>query len=169
MAGVAARAPSPELACHDSIISIDTCLARCVVAKVQVALPSPAGEDVLYTDFLTLLKLDGAWRVIAKIYTSVPLSQRWYTEPLPFDYPAMVSDPVAGVLDYYKGGHLSQPEILAENFHERARLCFSDADEKLVNWSQPVRTTPFLRHFYVQKRSICQDRLGTNTRKRCKK
>jgi hypothetical protein len=136
LAGVQARSPSPELACHDQIISIDTCLSRCAVAKVQVALSSPAGEDVLYTDFLVLLKLDGAWRVISKIYTSVPLSQRWFTESLPFDYSRMVSDPIAGVLEYYKGGRLSQPEIMAESFHERARLCFSDSDEKLVKWSQ---------------------------------
>ena len=136
MAGVEARSPSPELACHDQIVSIDTCLSRCAVAKVQVALPSPAGEAVLYTDFLVLLKLDGAWRVISKIYTSVPLSQRWFTEPQPFNYSNMASDPIAGVLEYYKGGHLSQPEIMAENFHERARLCFSDADERLVKWSQ---------------------------------
>ena len=29
-----------------------------------------------------------------------------------------------------------------------------------------VRKTPFLSHFYAKKRSICQDRLGTNIEKK---
>jgi hypothetical protein len=64
LAGAAAREPSPTMACHDKIISIDSCLSRCCAAKVQVALPTPAG-DVLFTDFLVLLKLGGSWKVIS--------------------------------------------------------------------------------------------------------
>ena len=49
---------------------------------------------------------------------------------------ATLADPISGVLEYYRGGHLSQPDIMAENFHERARLCFSDGAGALVMWSR---------------------------------
>eukprot|EP00931_Biecheleriopsis_adriatica_P122561 TRINITY_DN97565_c0_g1_i1.p1 TRINITY_DN97565_c0_g1~~TRINITY_DN97565_c0_g1_i1.p1 ORF type:complete len:298 (+),score=79.61 TRINITY_DN97565_c0_g1_i1:30-896(+) len=140
-AGVATRGNSEHLAEFDRIEKIDFVSERCAAAKVQIALPAspasptPTFTDVLYTDFLVLLRLDGKWQIISKIFSAVPLTQSSYHEA--YDALAFAcADPVRGVLEYYRGGHLSQTETMSENFHELARLCFSDADEKLVCWSR---------------------------------
>ncbi|CAJ1358035.1 unnamed protein product [Effrenium voratum] len=138
---VAAREPSQHLAEHDAIIRLDFASPRCCAAKVQIALsaaknsPTPSFTDVLYTDFLVLLRLGGRWQIISKVFASVPLSEPSYEEP----YDALaysVAEPVRGVQDYFRGGHLGCPEILGQNFHANARLCFSNEEEKLVRWSQ---------------------------------
>ena len=75
----AARPPTPELAAHDRIISIDSCLTNCAVAKVQVALNKPAaGGELLYTDFLVLLRIGGKWQMISKVYSDTPLAKQGY-------------------------------------------------------------------------------------------
>ena len=51
----------------DRILSIDQSGPEAAVAKVQIAL-----GDQLYTDFLNLLKLDGRWQIISKVYTGEP-------------------------------------------------------------------------------------------------
>ncbi|CAL1166727.1 unnamed protein product [Cladocopium goreaui] len=139
--GVAKRKTSEELEEHDRIIRLDFASPRCCAAKVQIALPAaptsptPSLTEVLYTDFLILLRLKGRWQIISKVFSAVPLSQLWYTEP--YDTLAFAaSDPVRGVLEYFRGGHLSRPDILSQNFHEVARLCFSNAEEELVCWSR---------------------------------
>lgn len=48
----------------DRILSIDQSGPEASIAKVQIAL-----GDQLYTDFLNLLKLDGRWQIISKVYT----------------------------------------------------------------------------------------------------
>lgn len=48
----------------DRILSIDQSGPEAAIAKVQIAL-----GDQLYTDFLNLLKLDGRWQIISKVYT----------------------------------------------------------------------------------------------------
>eukprot|EP00427_Karlodinium_veneficum_P041580 CAMPEP_0169262322 /NCGR_PEP_ID=MMETSP1016-20121227/43644_1 /TAXON_ID=342587 /ORGANISM="Karlodinium micrum, Strain CCMP2283" /LENGTH=281 /DNA_ID=CAMNT_0009344837 /DNA_START=9 /DNA_END=852 /DNA_ORIENTATION=- len=127
-AGVAARGNSDK---------IDIASTRCAVAKVQIALPAsptsptPSFTDVLYTDFLVLLRLGGEWKIISKVFSAVPLPQSSYHEP--YDSLGFTcAEPVRGVLEYYRGGHLSQTEIMSENFHEVARLCYADVAEHLV-------------------------------------
>jgi hypothetical protein len=134
-AGVDARAPSPDLAAHDRIISIDSLRRNCAAAKVQVALPSASG-DVLFTDFLVLLHLEGRWLVISKVYSSVPLAQQWYLEPPADPTHSNETNPVSGVGMYIVGGHQSKPDVMAENFHPSARLCFADEGEQLVIWNR---------------------------------
>lgn len=51
----------------DRILSIDQSGPEAAIAKVQIAL-----GDQLYTDFLNLLKLDGRWQIISKVYTGEP-------------------------------------------------------------------------------------------------
>ncbi len=51
----------------DRILSIDQSGPEAAIAKVQIAL-----GDQLYTDFLNLLKLDGRWRIVSKVYTGEP-------------------------------------------------------------------------------------------------
>ena len=51
----------------DRILSIDQSGPEAAIARVQIAL-----GDQLYTDFLNLLKLDGRWQIISKVYTGEP-------------------------------------------------------------------------------------------------
>lgn len=51
----------------DRLLSIDQSGPEAAIAKVQIAL-----GDQLYTDFLNLLKLDGRWQIISKVYTGEP-------------------------------------------------------------------------------------------------
>ena len=51
----------------DRILSIDQSGPEAAIAKVQIAL-----GDNLYTDYLNLLKLDGRWQIISKVFTAAP-------------------------------------------------------------------------------------------------
>ena len=51
----------------DGILSIDQSGPEAALAKVRIAL-----GDRLYTDFLNLLRLDGRWRIVSKVYTGEP-------------------------------------------------------------------------------------------------
>lgn len=57
-----------------AIISIDQSGPGCAFAKVMICL-----GDNRYTDYLTLLKLDGRWQVVGKTFTGV---KRPGVEPL---------------------------------------------------------------------------------------
>ena len=48
---------------HDRIISIDMSDETTALAKVNCAVPPR-----FFTDYLTLLKLDGGWRIVAKAF-----------------------------------------------------------------------------------------------------
>ena len=52
---------------EDGILTIDQSGPECVFAKVMIAL----GEN-RYTDYLTLLKLDGCWQIVGKTFTGEP-------------------------------------------------------------------------------------------------
>ncbi len=70
-ARVAAR-PSPASKAerrHDRILSIDKSGPESALAKVQIAI-----APKLYTDHLSMLKLDGRWQIISKTFTHVPLN-----------------------------------------------------------------------------------------------
>lgn len=51
----------------DAILSIDKSGPGSALAKVQLAIGSR-----LFTDYLSLLKIDGRWQIIAKVFTFVP-------------------------------------------------------------------------------------------------
>ena len=53
---------------QDRIFSIDVFGPEAALAKVQIAY-----GDKLYTDYLTLLQIDGRWQIISKTYTYVLL------------------------------------------------------------------------------------------------
>ncbi len=48
---------------HDRIVAIDFADANTALAKVECALPPR-----YFVDFLTLLKIDGAWKIVGKTY-----------------------------------------------------------------------------------------------------
>ena len=54
---------------EDRILTIDRSGPEAALAKVQLAI----GEK-LFTDYLTLLKIDGRWQIISKTYTYVPVA-----------------------------------------------------------------------------------------------
>jgi hypothetical protein len=54
---------------EDRILSIDRSGPEAALVKVQLAI----GEK-LFTDYLTLLKIDGRWQIISKTYTYVPIA-----------------------------------------------------------------------------------------------
>ena len=53
---------------HDRILSIDKSGPESALAKVQIAI-----APKLYTDYLSMLNLDGRWQIISKTFTHVPL------------------------------------------------------------------------------------------------
>ncbi|MDP6567741.1 MAG: nuclear transport factor 2 family protein [Alphaproteobacteria bacterium] len=55
---------------RDRILSIDKSGPESALVKVQIAI-----GPKLFTDYLNLLKIDGQWRIIAKIYTYVLLAE----------------------------------------------------------------------------------------------
>ena len=60
--------PSPKsqgLSRHDRIISIDMSDGTTAIAKLNCAVPPR-----YFTDYLTLLKLDGRWQIVSKSFRS---------------------------------------------------------------------------------------------------
>ncbi len=51
---------------HDRILSIDKSGPESALAKVQIAI-----APKLYTDYLSMLRLDGRWQIISKTFTHV--------------------------------------------------------------------------------------------------
>lgn len=51
----------------------------------------------------------GKWQIISKVFSSVPLTELSHEERQD-DLPFAVGEPVRGVLEYYRGGHLSRPD-----------------------------------------------------------
>jgi len=51
---------------EDGILTIDQSAPECAFAKVYICL-----GDRHFTDYLTLLKIDGAWRIIGKTFTGI--------------------------------------------------------------------------------------------------
>jgi len=160
-AGVVARGASNEYAVHDRIVSIEFLGRACASAKVQIALPpapespTPTTTAVLYTDFLTLLRDDsidgGAWRVIAKIYSSAPLDDA----DVRADgvTPADFSDVTRAVDGYCRSNRRCDGEGMARIFHPACCLTYAlpdhlgivvcDADEfcrvrVAGRWEQPA-------------------------------
>ncbi len=53
----------------DRVLSIDKSGPEAALAKVQIAI-----GPRLYTDYLNLLRIDGRWQIISKIYSHVPIA-----------------------------------------------------------------------------------------------
>ena len=53
---------------YDRIISIDISASETALAKVQIAF-----GDRFFTDYLSLLKIDGRWQIISKTFTYILL------------------------------------------------------------------------------------------------
>eukprot|EP00746_Dinoflagellata_sp_MGD_P165225 gnl/MRDRNA2_/MRDRNA2_94373_c0_seq1.p1 gnl/MRDRNA2_/MRDRNA2_94373_c0~~gnl/MRDRNA2_/MRDRNA2_94373_c0_seq1.p1 ORF type:complete len:347 (-),score=65.96 gnl/MRDRNA2_/MRDRNA2_94373_c0_seq1:304-1344(-) len=145
-AGVCARTPSntPHYTMHDRVLSVmalDDCTAA---VKVQVALPpvpnapTPTFTDMLYTDFLVLLKeKELGWRIISKIFCAAPLG-----DPIvahsghpavakkldPSDFQAATEALWKG---YFAAGRACNAKHMASVFHPASNLTYVE-DGKLT-------------------------------------
>ncbi len=54
---------------QDRILSIDKSGAESALVRLQIAI-----GPKLFTDYLSLLRLDGRWQIISKTYTYVPIA-----------------------------------------------------------------------------------------------
>jgi hypothetical protein len=52
----------------DRVLSIDRSGPEAALAKVEIAI-----GPRLFTDYLNLLRIDGRWQIVSKIYTYVPI------------------------------------------------------------------------------------------------
>ena len=70
-ARVAARTPPAETRQkrQDRILAIDKSGPEAALVKLQIVIGAK-----LFTDYLSLLEIDGAWRIISKTYTYVPIA-----------------------------------------------------------------------------------------------
>ena len=70
-ARVAARTPpaAANQKRRDRVLSIDKSGPEAALAKVQIAI-----GPKLFTDYLNLLRIDGRWQIVAKIYSHVPIA-----------------------------------------------------------------------------------------------
>lgn len=69
---IVASRPSPASQGHartDRIVSLEFAGPVTVFAKVECSIPPKA-----FVDFLTLVKLDGAWRIVGKVFHHSPLA-----------------------------------------------------------------------------------------------
>jgi len=60
--------PKPDYPKFDEIISIDVTGENTAVARVRIRV-----KDLIFTDILCFIRLDGRWTIISKLYTGVPV------------------------------------------------------------------------------------------------
>jgi len=60
--------PHPEVPRQDELISLDFIGDHAAVARVSIRV-----ENIIYTDTLNFMYLDGKWGIVSKIYSGVPV------------------------------------------------------------------------------------------------
>lgn len=183
-AGLSARTPSntPEYVKHDrvlSVVALDDCTAA---VKVQVALPAapnaptPTFTDILYTDFLVLLKeKELGWRIISKVFCAAPLGDPTMAHAGhsavakkldPSDFQEATKALWAG---YFAAGRACNGKHMASVFHPAGNLtCVDDGKLLFVDsktflegqpkkWDKPVHV-PY-KHLRTDPRIAAADTL----------
>lgn len=93
------------------------------VASVETVIDYPQNGKKLY-DFLSLIKLDGAWRIVSR--ASYKEHDPFYRQP---NWQASTTDLHAmesAILDYFKGGNRLDAERLGRAMHPQARMMYRD-------------------------------------------
>jgi len=62
-------APRPEYPRQDEILSIDFTGENTAIARVKIRV-----GDILFTDILSFIRLEGKWTIISKLFSGVPVS-----------------------------------------------------------------------------------------------
>ena len=60
----------PGFPIYNEILSIDFTGENAAVARVKVRI-----KDTLFTDILSFLRIEGEWKIIAKVFAGVPANQ----------------------------------------------------------------------------------------------
>ena len=119
----ATKSDDPAILAADKIVSIEFTSPRTCLCKVEIAELNEDGEAVVYTDFLSLARLeDDAWKVVSKIFAPRPLSAPSYTEPTEF---TRTHAEIAEALVHYFHSQASgagSSEVLKKVFHPGALL-----------------------------------------------
>ena len=116
--------PSPEVVvAENKIINIDVLHPNvAAMAQVQISLPPKR-----YTDFLSLLKIDGKWQIINKVFTSVDMTAPAYLEEMPFvESHSEITD---ALTLYFYSLHLSDPELVTQVMHPSSGVYTSESND----------------------------------------
>jgi hypothetical protein len=62
-----AEGPKPEFPRHEEVLSLDYACENTAVARVKVRVGS-----ILFSDILGLIRFDGKWSIISKLYSGAP-------------------------------------------------------------------------------------------------
>ena len=109
----------------DTVHSVQFSSPDTVLAKVQVSL----GESI-YTDFLTLLKLDSGWRIVAKLFNSRHEQLVYSVDTTPIDTSHAELGRVAA--EYVGARRAADAARLAALFHPCCQI-FTERDGELIN------------------------------------
>ena len=114
---------TPEMLAMDKILSMEQTSKNTILCKVQVATPSypmNGGDPVVFTDFLSLIRVQEEWVIASKVFAWVPMGA-------PFDGYGYAEDndmtvahgEIAEQLQYYLKGGSSEPSeaTLRRVFH----------------------------------------------------
>ena len=125
--GALARGRSPELRPHDKVLVLRAFGDTLCVAKVRIALPAaptsptPTFGAVLYTDFVCMLRDGGAWRIIAKVYSSAALDGAERRVD-----PGAFASAARAVWDgYVAANRAADGDAMGRFFHPDCRLTFA--------------------------------------------
>ena len=61
--------PKPDYPRQDEILSIDFTGENSAVARVKIRI-----MNIMFTDILCFLRLNGQWKIISKVYSGVPVN-----------------------------------------------------------------------------------------------
>ena len=125
----ATKSDDPAILAADKIVSLEFTSPRTVLAKVEIAELSQTGEAVIYTDFLSLARLeDDAWKVVSKIFAPRPLGAPSYVEPTELTRThAEIAEALVHYFDAQASGGGSSA-VLKKVFHPTALLRGPDPD-----------------------------------------
>ena len=114
---------TPEIMAMDKILSMEQTSKDTILCKVQVATPSypmNGGEPVVFTDFLSLVRVQGEWIIASKVFAWAPLTAPFegygYAEDVDM---TVAHGEIAEQLQHYLKGGSSEPSeaTLRKVFH----------------------------------------------------
>ena len=112
-----------EMLAMDKILSMEQTSKDTILCKVQVAAPSyplNANEPVVFTDFLSLIRVQGEWIIASKVFAWVPMSAPFEGYGYEEDNDMTVAHrEIAEQLQHYIQGGSSKPNeaTLRKVFH----------------------------------------------------
>ena len=104
---------TPEMLAMDKVLSMEQTSKDTILCKVQVATPSypmNGDEPVVFTDFLSLIRVQGEWIIASKVFAWVPIDAPFEGYGYEEDNDTTVARrEIAEQLQYYIKGGSSEP------------------------------------------------------------